>query len=115
MESLLAIVIGGLFTAGFYSMLRRSMVKLVIGLMLLSHATNLLIFTAPGLTRGKPPLMKEEEIASGLSYADPLTQAHTLAVIVISFGIIAFTMVLLLRAYRTCKTSDTDKMKGTAL
>lgn len=55
MEIILAFVVGGLYAAGIYMLLRRSLVKLLIGLGLLSHATNLLIFTAAGLTRrGRP-------------------------------------------------------------
>ena len=40
--------------AGLYMMLRRSIVKLVIGLVLLSHAANLLIFTAGRLNPEHP-------------------------------------------------------------
>jgi multisubunit Na+/H+ antiporter MnhC subunit len=52
---LLSFVVGGLFAAGLYLMLRRSIVKLIFGLVLLSHAANLLIFTAGGLVRARPP------------------------------------------------------------
>jgi hypothetical protein len=69
-------------------MLRRSIVKLMIGLMLLSNAANLLIFTAAGLTRGVPPLVPEGLTRpDGLS-ADPLPQALVLTAIVISFGVL---------------------------
>jgi multicomponent Na+:H+ antiporter subunit C len=112
METLLAIVIGGLYTAGFYSMLRRSIVKLVIGLMFISHATNLLIFTAGGLTRGLPPLVETGRHISGGAIADPLPQALTLTAIVISFGITAFTLVLVLKAFNATGTKDLDQMKG---
>ncbi len=46
MTLLLAIVIGVLFTVGLYMMMRRSLTKVLIGLMLLGQAINLLIFTA---------------------------------------------------------------------
>ena len=57
MEIVLAFVIGGLYAAGLFMMLRPSAVKLIIGISLLGHAANLLIFTIAGLTRGKPPLI----------------------------------------------------------
>ena len=41
-----AVVVGVLYAAGIYMMLRRSLFKLILGLMLLSHGANLLIFTA---------------------------------------------------------------------
>ena len=57
MTSLMALVVGVLYAAAIYMMLRRSIVKLVIGLVLLSNAANLLIFTAAGLHRDAPPLV----------------------------------------------------------
>ena len=52
MEVVLAVVIGALYAAGQYMMLRRSYVKVIIGLALLSYAASLLIFTVNGVTRG---------------------------------------------------------------
>ncbi len=75
MEPLLAIAIGILFAAAIYMMLRRSIVKLVIGLMLLSNAANLLIFVSAGLTRGGPPLVPQGMTAPEGVVADPLPQA----------------------------------------
>ena len=49
MEVLLAIVVGILYAGGLYLMMRRSIVKLIIGLVFLSNAINLLIFVAAGL------------------------------------------------------------------
>ena len=57
MEPLMAVAIGLLYATAIFMMLRRSIVKLVIGLMLLSNAANLLIFTTAGMTRGAPPLI----------------------------------------------------------
>ena len=53
----LAVVVGLLYTMGVYLMLRRNIVKLIFGLMVLGHASNLLLFTVGGLVRGKPPLV----------------------------------------------------------
>jgi multicomponent Na+:H+ antiporter subunit C len=59
-ELLLAIVSGVLYATGLYLMLRRRLAQVIIGLALLSHGSNLLIFTAAGLTRNWPPLIREE-------------------------------------------------------
>ncbi|HDP97905.1 MAG TPA: Na+/H+ antiporter subunit C [bacterium] len=113
MDIILAFLIGLLYAAGIYSMLRRSFIKLVIGLLLLSQATNLLIFTAGGLTRAVAPLVPDgEKIPPALS-ADPLPQALILTAIVISFGVLAFMLVLLHRSHQTIGSDDLDKMKGT--
>jgi multicomponent Na+:H+ antiporter subunit C len=113
LETLLALVIGGLYAAGLYLMMRRSMVKLIIGLALLGHAANLLIFTVGRLTRGQPPIVSPGETAPVGPFADPLPQALILTAIVIGFGVQAFAIVLLKRAYQTVGTDDLDDMKST--
>jgi multicomponent Na+:H+ antiporter subunit C len=112
-EIVLALVVGGLYAAGIYMMLRRSIVKLLIGLALLSHAANLLIFTAPGLTRGRPPLIPEGARDLLAPFADPLPQALILTAIVIQFGILAFALALFHRVAGTVGTDDLDDMKTT--
>jgi multicomponent Na+:H+ antiporter subunit C len=111
MQTVLALVIGGLFAAGLYMILRRSMVKVILGLFLLSHAANLLIFTVGRVTQGKPPFIPLGEQAPVETVADPLTQALILTAIVIGFGVQAFAIVLFKRAYQTIQTDDLDCLK----
>ncbi len=113
METVMAFLVGSLFAAGVYLILRRSIVKLIIGLLLLSQACNLLILSAAGLTRGRPPIINEENIVAAAGYADPLPQALILTAIVIGFGVVAFTLVLLHRVYHVVGSDDLDEMKGT--
>ena len=113
MTALLAIVVGVLYSAGLYMMMRRSIVKLIIGLALLGHAGNLLIFTAGGLTRGAPPLVPEGASAPTSPVADPLPQALILTAIVISFGVLAFALVLIQRAHRVVGSDDIDAITTT--
>ncbi|MDO8825655.1 Na+/H+ antiporter subunit C [Methylophaga sp.] len=113
MESLMAYVIGILFAAAIYMMLRRSIVKLVIGLIILSNAANLLIFAVSGMTRGAPPLIPEGATAPLGVIADPLPQALILTAIVIAFGVLAFAVVLIHRAYEVVGNDDLDQMKDT--
>ena len=115
MEVLLAIVIGALYAAGIYMMLRRSMVKLIIGLILLSHAANLLIFTASRLTRGIPPLIDPEVGKLVEPVSDPVSQALILTAIVIGFGIQAFAIVLFKRTYALSGTDDVGELRSTDL
>lgn len=111
MEIVLAFVIGGLYAAGLYMMMRRSIVKLIIGLVLLGHAANLLIFTAGGLVRARSPLIPEGEVIPQIPIADPLPQAVILTAIVIGFGVVAFTVVLIHRTYQTIGTDDLDSIR----
>jgi len=113
MTSLMALVVGVLYAAAIYMMLRRSIVKLVIGLVLLSNAANLLIFTAAGLRRDAPPLVPEgAQMPAGL-VADPLAQALILTAIVIGFGVLAFAVVLIRRAYEVVEADDMHQMRDT--
>lgn len=113
MHAMLALVIGGLYAAGLYLMLRRSIVKLVIGLTLLGNAANLLIFTAAGVGRGRPPLIPEDATKLAAPYADPLPQALILTAIVIGFGVLAFAVVLVHRTWQTVGTDDMDRLNTT--
>lgn len=111
MQIILALVVGGLYAAGLYMMLRRSLVKVILGLLLISHAANLLIFASGRLTRGNPPLVPDGTSAPAESVADPLAQALILTAIVIGFGVLAFTIVLFKRTYQTVQTDDLDGLK----
>ena len=108
MEVLLALASGVLYAAGIYLMLRRRLVQLIIGLGLLSNGTNLLIFTAGGLTRARPPVVPEGAVALEQPYADPVPQALVLTAIVIGFGLLAFSLVLAHRVHGTVGSDDVD-------
>jgi multicomponent Na+:H+ antiporter subunit C len=113
MELLLAITVGVLYAAGFYMILRRSLVKVIIGLALLSHAANLFLFVVGGLTRGKVPLLVDGAANGADSFADPLPQALILTAIVIGFGVQAFALVLFKRVYQSVGTEDVEQLRST--
>jgi multicomponent Na+:H+ antiporter subunit C len=112
MEIILAIVVGVLYTVGVYLMLRRSILKFIIGLIFMSNATNLLVFLSAGLTPGSPAFVKGEETASGVM-ADPLPQALVLTAIVIGLGIVVFTLALKYKFFELTGTDDLDQLKKT--
>lgn len=108
MEVLLALASGVLYAAGIYLLLRRRLAQLIIGMGLLSNGTNLLIFTAGGLTRARPPVVPAGADALAAPYADPVPQALVLTAIVIGFGLLAFSLVLAHRVHATVGTDDVD-------
>ena len=113
MELILVIIIGLLYAAGIYMMLRRSLLKLIIGLIILGNGANMLIFLLGRIVKGKPPIIDStESILSGI-YADPVPQALILTAIVISFGLQSFAIILIKRAYKVVKTDDLDEMNAT--
>jgi len=113
MENILPIVIGLLFGCGCYLVMRRNIVRVLLGIMLFGQTANLLIFTSPGLTAGKPPIISEGETTITGDYADPLPQALVLTAIVIGFAVVAFTLALVLRAYEKTGSDDLDTFRNT--
>jgi len=106
MELLLAIVAGVLYASGLYLMLRRRLAQLIIGLGLLSNGSNILILSAAGVTRARPPL-----ITAGVAvdqFADPVPQSLILTAIVIGFGVLAFSLVLAHRVHQSTGSDDVD-------
>src|SRR5690606_36829008 len=110
MEILMVVLIGVLYAAGIFLMLRRSMVKLLLGLILIGNAANLLIFLLGGLTKGKPPVINETATVLTDVYADPVPQSLILTAIVISFGLQSFAIILLKRVYLVTGSDDLDTL-----
>ena len=94
MEGLVALAIGVLVASGVFLVLRSSTFPVVMGLTLLSYATNLFLFAMGRLNVGMPAIIRPDASA----YADPLPQALVLTAIVIAFGMTAFVIVLALKA-----------------
>ncbi|WP_222946894.1 Na(+)/H(+) antiporter subunit C [Streptomyces sp. TRM49041] len=102
----MAVVVGTLFSVGFYLMLQRSLMRIVLGFILLGHGTNLLLLVSGGAP-GKPPIITEGDTdAAGV--ADPLPQAMALTSIVITFGLTTFLVAL---AYRSWRLSGHDEVR----
>ncbi|MCG3175720.1 MAG: Na(+)/H(+) antiporter subunit C [Candidatus Omnitrophica bacterium] len=105
------VVIGVLYATGFYLMMRRSIVRMIMGLVLLSHGTNLLIFVSGGL-RDVVPIIEVGARAPSRPTADPLAQAMILTAIVISFAVLAFALVLAYRSYENIGSDDVDELRA---
>ncbi len=111
METLLAVTIGILVAGAVYLMLARNVLRFIFGLILISNAANLIIFTAGRLTEGAPALIDEgADMPAGL-VANALPQALVLTAIVIGFGLFAFALVLVFRTYSSLGTLNSDEMR----
>ena len=113
METIVILLIGFLFTCGFYLILRRNFTRMLIGVLFLSQAANLAILTLPGLGTGISPIVRDGDASPPPGHPDPLPQALILTAIVIGFGVIAFAVVLMMKAYRDLGTDDLDRLKET--
>lgn len=111
MEPLLAIVVGVLFATAIYLMMQNNLVRIVIGVIILSNAVNLLIFTLGRLTWASAPLIPYGEDVPLEAIANPLPQALVLTAIVIGFGLFAFALVLTYRTYLETGTVDVDELR----
>lgn len=108
----LAVTIGVLFSVGIYLLMRRSIVRLVIGLAMIGYATNLTLFTITGLRSVAVPVIEEGEKVLSVPFADPLPQALILTAIVIGLGAQALAIVLGKRAHDELETIDMDDLKA---
>jgi multicomponent Na+:H+ antiporter subunit C len=114
MSFVLSLVVGTLFAGAAYLMLRRSVVKLILGLVLLSHGVNLLLFLmGDGVVRGNPAFVDPATGVAAANTADPLPQALILTAIVISFGFLAFVLALAYRANQAVQDDDLDALTST--
>lgn len=113
MQIMMAVLVGSLYAAAIYMMMRRSLVKLIIGLALLGHASNLLIFSIGDLVRGAAPIIPAGAETITGAFTDPLPEALVLTAIVIGFGAQAFAIVLIKRVYQQAGTDDVDRLNIT--
>ncbi|MEB8126075.1 Na(+)/H(+) antiporter subunit C [Staphylococcus succinus] len=108
MEIVMIFVCGILTAMSVYLILSKSLIRIIIGTTILTHASNLFLMTMGGLKKGDVPIY-EKGITS---YVDPIPQALILTAIVISFSVTAFFLVLAFRSYKELGTDNVESMKG---
>jgi multicomponent Na+:H+ antiporter subunit C len=91
----MALTIGVLYAVGFYLLLSRSLMRVLIGVVVLGHASNLLLQVVGG-PPGRPPVVGA---APESALADPLPQALALTAIVITFALTTFLLALGYRSF----------------
>ena len=111
MELAMASAIAILTATGVYLLLRARSFDLILGLTLLSYATNLLIFASGRVSPGKPPVLRDGVPTTLAHYTDPLPQALVLTAIVIAFAMTAVSIVI---AIRSRADNGSDHVDGDA-
>ena len=97
MEIVLSLGIGVLASAGVWLLLRPRTFQVLLGLTLLSYATNLFICGMGRVTVNREPILDASSATVDPSaYADPVPQALVLTAIVIGFATTALFLVVLL-------------------
>jgi multicomponent Na+:H+ antiporter subunit C len=98
-----ATMAGVLVAGGLYLVLQRSLVRVLVGFVLLAHAVSVVVLAAGGLGRRGPALDDGRSLDAA---ADPLPQAFVLTAIVITFGTTVYLLTVALR--RAEQTGDDD-------
>ena len=106
MTVLLAAVIAVLFGSGTFLLLKTDLLRVVVGVVLVSHGASLTLM-ASGLTRGKAPI---HPLPEGETVSDPLVQALTLTALVIGFGVTALMLGLAYRVYTSHFDADLSRV-----
>ena len=109
METLITILSCVLVTVGTYLLLSKSILRVVLGTAIFSHAAHLLIITMGGLKTGNVPILGDEDVSA---FVDPLPQALILTSIVISFAVTAVILTISYRAYQTLGTDNLEELRG---
>lgn len=101
MKLIFALTAGTLFGTGAYLLLNRDLLRVVLGVVLVSQAATLTLI-ASGLTRGEAPI---HPLPAG-EVSDPLSQAMALTAIVIGLAVTALLLVLVLRVVTEYRSED---------
>lgn len=110
MTDIICWLIGGLISLSIYLMLSAQIMRWLFGIVILSSTINLVILVAGRLGPQTPAFILQTNQANDL-LANPLPQALILTSIVISFGLLAFALVLVRKVWRTFHTTNSDLMR----
>jgi multicomponent Na+:H+ antiporter subunit C len=107
MTILVALTVGLLFAIGVFQMLRRNVIRSLIGLMILANAVNLFLLSSGAYEGVDAAYTTADAVRS-----DPFPQALILTAIVISMGGTAFILAMLYIISARYKTADMDEVDG---
>jgi multicomponent Na+:H+ antiporter subunit C len=105
MNLVFALAAATLFGTGAYLLLHRDLVRVVLGIVVISQAAVLTLI-ASGLTRGAAPIYP----LTRRTLSDPLSQAMALTAIVIGLAVTALLLVLVLRVVRAYESREIDEV-----
>ncbi|AKB23545.1 Na(+) H(+) antiporter subunit C [Methanosarcina sp. MTP4] len=133
---MLSLTISLLFGIGTFLILRREMMKVIIGFGIVSHAINLYIVASGVFSEGTlVPILEHHQAVEGLGqglivaddvaagvigpittnpfteFVDPLVQALVLTAIVIGLATTAFILTLAYRIYEEYGTTDVQELR----
>ena len=99
----LSVVIAVVFGSGTFLIMQRDLLRLVVGIVLVSNSAVLFIIAA-GLSRGEAPIYPLGDAET----SDPLVQAMALTALVIGSSVAALLLALVYRLYVAHDSVDMD-------
>ncbi len=99
-----SLVVAIVFGSGAFLVLQRDLLRVVVGIVLISNAATFFVIAA-GHTRGAVPILTVPGEASSQA-SDPLVQAMAITALVISSSVAALLLSLIYRIYTSHKTVD---------
>lgn len=106
-----SLAVAVVFGSGVFLVIQRDLLRVVVGVVLISNAASLFIVAA-GLTWGVVPVLP---IPEGESASDPLVQAMALTAIVITSSVTALLLSLVYRLYVSHDTVDLEEISQAEL
>lgn len=91
----MAVLLAVLYGVGFYLIMQRSLMRVIIGIVILGHGANLFLQVAGG-PPGAAPFVG---LSDPEDMVDPLPQAMALTAIVITFALTTFLLALAYRSW----------------
>lgn len=107
MNVLLSFVVATLFGVGAFLILKRDLIRLIMGMTLISNAA-ILFTVAAGLSRGSAPILP---LPDETNFSDPLVQALALTAIVINFGMTILLLILVYQVWVTHRSIDQEALR----
>ena len=101
----------GLIFIGFFIMLvKRNLIKVIIGLSILETGVNLFLIAVGYINKGTAPIFSKSSVEAQLM-VDPVPQALVLTAIVIGVAVLALALALVIRLYHHYGTLDLRQIK----
>lgn len=111
MEVLLCWLVGILVAISIYLMLNRNLIRILFGIMIISTAINLLIFAVGRVTFVVPAFIEEGQKIAPKVFANAVPQALILTAIVIGFGVVTYTLILITKVWQDSDTMNIDEIR----
>lgn len=111
MEMFYSLTIGAMSGIAIYLMLSGHFIRFLFGIIIISNAVNLAIFSAGRLQSGQPAFIPLGSLAPESAVSNALPQALILTAIVIGFGLIAYSLGLCYRMLTDVGDFDVAELK----